>query len=128
MSRKLKYIALFFTVVFAFTLIPYNAIHQHEEDLHEIALVQGNKSQHHCHLDENYCDELSSADCGHPSHISKPIAKCFICKFNFTKTFKSIVFGSNIKLISSTFTFVEPIFKLRNFLTIGLKNKSPPQV
>lgn len=115
--------------IFIATLIPFHAFHKHLEEEHFVEININNDSKnhnHHCKLDENYCQDLLIKHCEHNQHVSESVEKCFVSQYHFIK---------NITLSSSCFYFIE-VFKthyfekknlhVQNQITILLNNKGPP--
>ncbi len=115
--------------IFIATLIPFHAFHKHLEEEHFVEININNDSKnhnHHCKLDENYCQDLLIKHCEHNQHVSESVEKCFISQYHFIK---------NITLSSSCFYFIElfkthyfeqKILHVQNQITILLNNKGPP--
>jgi hypothetical protein len=76
-------------VVFTISGLPFNAFHQHQDDLHRIAVIS-NEENHHCELDTYSCQDelLQNHECNHNNHIKESIPHCFFCQFHFNKTFE----------------------------------------
>ena len=113
--------------IFAITLIPFNAFHQHELDSHISAILNQN-SNHHCELDNDFCQQDLSQHCGHDFHLSKTLTKCFSCQFHFIKAFDILKNESNLSIGCIPYfhskhrtkdTFLANIFQL---------NKGPPSL
>ncbi|MCC6684241.1 MAG: hypothetical protein IT247_04130 [Bacteroidia bacterium] len=67
--------------------MPAAVWHQHEEDVHALALAAHDDS-HFCELDLLVCDSRGPlTDCHHQAHMEKGHSKCFSCQFHFTKHF-----------------------------------------
>jgi hypothetical protein len=120
---------LVLAAIFIATLIPFHAFHKHLEEEHFVEININNDSKnhnHHCKLDENYCQDLLIKHCEHNQHVSESVEKCFVSQYHFIK---------NITLSSSCFYFIE-VFKthyfekknlhVQNQITILLNNKGPP--
>jgi len=120
---------LVLAAIFIATLIPFHAFHKHLEEEHFVEININNDSKnhnHHCKLDENYCQDLLIKHCEHNQHVSESVEKCFISQYHFIK---------NITLSSSCFYFIElfkthyfeqKILHVQNQITILLNNKGPP--
>ncbi|MES2560159.1 MAG: hypothetical protein V4590_10485 [Bacteroidota bacterium] len=123
------YIAIFLTVLFAATLLPYNALHQHAEDEHTAAMVnQEHDPAHHCELDEQFCQSAPETDCGHDMHIAKTHPKCFACDFSFIKSFEASSDISVYKEVSvpSMYKELNTTTLNKDFIFVG--NKGPPAI
>lgn len=109
--------------------MPLHLLHHHAEDGHAMAIHNQNKTeQHHCELDDYFCDVSTQAKhCEHPQHIAKTIAKCFSCEFHFVKHFQSCPFSYSTKItlrITKYKPFTPPGLRKANIL---LSNKGPPK-
>lgn len=90
LKNKVPYIALALLAVFTVTIMPFNLLHHHAEDEHlAILLSHKNHPEHHCELDNHFCQPQIEKECGHESHIQATITKCFSCEFHFIKHFES---------------------------------------
>ncbi|MES2779785.1 MAG: hypothetical protein V4651_07780 [Bacteroidota bacterium] len=124
-----QYIAILLIALFAVTLLPYNALHDHAEDEHTAAMLHHeNHPTHHCELDEQFCGAETDVDCGHPAHLAKAHPKCFTCDFNFIKLFDADVNAIVAKQVSSPVVFREYKTAYLHKVFIFVGNKGPPVV
>lgn len=127
LKSRHPYIAIVLIVLFAVTLLPYNALHHHAEDEHVAAMLHHeHHPSHHCELDDMSCQIGPDEDCGHDTHLSKTHLKCFSCEFHFVKVFgatSETLFGG---VASTGVSFQQPtVGPLHGgFLFVG--NKGPP--
>lgn len=113
-------------VIFIATIIPFHAFHQHEEDIHYVAIAQKNTENHHCKLDENFCASIITNHCKHEQHLAESNEKCFTSQYHFIK---NITLNSNLFNFISLFKthyFKIRIVNIQNEFTILLNNKGPP--
>ncbi|MES2656656.1 MAG: hypothetical protein V4620_13760 [Bacteroidota bacterium] len=121
------YCHLVLAAIFIATLIPFHAFHEHMEIVHHVASASKNTEDHHCKLDENYCQDSSLKHCDHKQHVAESGEKCFVSKYHFIK---------NITLAANPCSFME-FFKAHYFeqiiinkqiqFVLLLNNKGPPQ-
>lgn len=78
-----SYIGILQLLLFSMSQLPYNAFHFHGEEDHILASHLAKEKNHHCELDDFYCQDGISHDCEHNSHIGKSIPQCFSCQFHF---------------------------------------------
>ncbi len=90
-----KHIAWLLATVFLMTLVPYNALHHHEEDVHYDALI-AQEVNHACEFDEHHCEGEFSQSCEHTAHLCASHPNCFSCDFHFIKTFDLVVISTEI--------------------------------
>jgi hypothetical protein len=121
-----SHIVLLLLGIFSVTFIPFNVLHHHAEDEHAVAILLHNAHEHHCELDEQFCQPAVNTDCGHDTHLAKPISKCFSCAFHFIKHFESKAFEISNIIVSQQYLFAQFVpSNLRN-VWICLSNKGPP--
>ncbi len=115
--------------MFFISLLPYNAFHHHQDELHKIAVV-GNDESHHCKLDEYACqaDLLQNHDCQHQNHLIESTPDCFFCQFHFNQLFEITVPISKFSLTSGTSICTKINLQFLESLIIVLFNKGPPFV
>jgi hypothetical protein len=123
------YIAFVLFVLFSITFMPVNFWHHHAEDEHVEAMHHHNKAaQHHCELDDYFCNVTAGEHCSHPQHLATTTAKCFSCEFSFVKhyTLPAIYFQSPVAFHQNTYATVwaNPLHKA----LILDANKGPPAV
>jgi hypothetical protein len=82
-----KHIAFFFLLVLVFIQLPFNAFHSHETDAHFIAKNSQSDIQHHCELDDLFCETGFDHTCEHGAHIKRVHPECFTCTYHFVKYF-----------------------------------------
>jgi len=87
-----KYIALLLSILLGVSLLPYNALHFHQEGHHLEALYASNEDSHHCDLDISNCQGEFDKQCNHGQHLSIHHAKCFTCQFHFVKGYIGSIF------------------------------------
>ena len=115
--------------VFFISLLPYNAFHHHQDELHRIAVVAKDES-HHCKLDDYSCqdDLLENHECEHQSHLAESTPDCFFCQFHFNKVFEITVpvsaffVGKGNSIVQKT-----ELHLFKNSIFI-LFNKGPPSL
>lgn len=84
--------------------------------------------EHHCELDDHFCQPSGLQTCEHKEHIQAPVSKCFSCEFHFIKIFDtqaSLHLHATVKEAD-----VQPAFipgALHEALIL-LANKGPPAV
>jgi len=125
MLRKLNAILLLFVITI--TVVPFNALHHHEEDSHYHALIFKEVS-HHCELDHQWCNTNELKNCNHNSHLSKPITKCFSCNFHFSI---SLLFANSIDINKEELEcfLLSPFCKsLFSIPAAAPGNKGPPMI
>jgi hypothetical protein len=121
----IKHIVIFLTVIFTITLVPFNALHHHDEDEHTAALLSHHK-EHSCELDERFCQDAFTGTCEHGSHISPEHVKCFSCQFHFIKTFSAAaVFQTNVPAGDSFAYFTAPVSIVSTGVN-SINNRGPP--
>ncbi len=111
------------------SLVPYNAIHQHTDEVHRIAMV-GHEQNHHCELDSYACQDelLQNHACQHPQHLKETKAECFYCLFHFSHFYElqlPLFLNTSDTGKSILFGFID-CFPGTNFIYIF--NKGPPQL
>ncbi len=124
-KRKNNHIALFLTVIFFITFLPFNALHHHAEDEHRMALASHQKN-HSCELDEHICQGEFTDHCQHASHISTTIVKCFFCQFHFEKNYEETGMQSTIIYSVDTKSHFEYITHAAITAAKLISNKGPP--
>lgn len=128
MRSSRPYIAIVLIVLFAVTLLPYNALHHHAEDEHVAALLHHERHpSHHCELDDMNCLIGLDADCGHDTHLCKTHLKCFSCDFHFVKVFEATsetLFGG---IASIGVSFQQPTLATLHGAFLFVGNKGPPE-
>jgi hypothetical protein len=112
--------------IFAITIIPFNAFHQHEIDRHVSAILNQN-SNHHCDLDNNFCQLDLTQHCSHDFHLSKTITKCLNCLFHFIKTFDIFKNECNLRIHYLPYFHSKSITNDTFLLSIIHLNKGPPR-
>jgi hypothetical protein len=112
--------------IFTVTFIPFNALHHHAEDEHAMAMHLHKVEEHHCELDEQFCQPSLNDHCGHYTHLAKPISKCFACTFHFIKHFESKAFEITTTAISQQYLFAQFVPSNLHSAWIYLSNKGPP--
>lgn len=126
LKNATSHITLVLLGIFAVTFIPFNVLHHHAEDEHIAAIHLHKAKEHHCELDEQFCQTTLGTHCGHDTHIAKPISKCFSCEFHFIKHFESNVFKIANNSFSHQHLFAQFVpSNLRNTF-VYLSNKGPP--
>jgi hypothetical protein len=101
-------------------------MHHHDEDDHVIATHFHKAKEHHCELDEQFCQPSLNEHCGHDTHIAKPIGKCFTCAFHFIKYYEPrLIETANANIIKHHF-FAQPVSVNILNVIIELSNKGPP--
>ncbi|MFZ4796610.1 MAG: hypothetical protein ACOYMA_03895 [Bacteroidia bacterium] len=126
MKTILTYCHWVMVVIFIATIIPFHAFHQHEEDIHYVAIASKNTENHHCKLDENFCIESIINHCEHQQHLAESHEICFTSQYHFIKniTLNSEMF--NYISVCKTHYFEQKIVNIQNEFTILLNNKGPP--
>lgn len=126
MKRTYPHIALFLAALFLITVLPFNALHHHEEDEH-LAVLHSHQSDvsHHCELDDHFC-QPTDKHCEHPAHLQKTIAKCFTCNFHFASPVELNNFSLTYFFNEIHINFQVPFYQIFNGATILLLNKGPP--
>ncbi|MFN6081705.1 MAG: hypothetical protein ACK44P_02850 [Bacteroidota bacterium] len=128
MKKHLSHIALALFVIFQITLLPFNALHQHAEDEHLASLLHNETMEnHHCDLDDLFCQPGVGYHCEHGNHLQRETAKCFTCQFHFVS---SIVLRHDYSSFINIAAAVEfkPYFCLAHTgAKVLLLNKGPPQ-
>jgi len=123
-----KHIAVILCILLGVSLLPYNALHFHEEDHHLEALFAPNEASHHCNLDLNNCQGEYHKQCAHEHHLSGVHAKCFSCQFHFVKGY----LGSALILLQSQKigVSIESLFNQELLVSKLHKtgNKDPPSI
>jgi hypothetical protein len=119
------HIALLLLLVFAITVLPFNMLHHHAEHEHAAALHQHQLASHSCELDDHFC-QPDIEQCGHDSHVSTPLTKCFSCEFHFFKHFENA--DNLISFIETTLpaSFTKPIPTRLLSALLSISNKGPP--
>ena len=124
------YIATLLLVLFSITFVPVNFLHHHAEEEHATAMHNHQLAeQHHCELDDYYCDASTQTQhCDHPQHIAKTTANCFSCEFHFIKHFQTNTnqYGLDTPVEFIQYTQHTPT-SLREALIL-LSNKGPPTI
>lgn len=121
-----KHIALFFILVLGFTQLPFNAFHHHEEHEHFYVKNSSLEENHHCEIDDLFCETGYDHLCEHGSHIKAKHPDCFTCEFSFVKHFvQSVQPETNV-------FFQEPTHCIKGFdsqlfhYSIAFNNRGPP--
>lgn len=102
-------------------------MHNHEEDEH-VALMSRHEhnSQHHCELDDHFCQPGLSDHCEHTSHIQKTLTRCFSCHFHFVTPVDITPYGLSTFLAELGITYSSPEEQVYSGSTVLLLNKGPP--
>jgi hypothetical protein len=120
-------ISFFLLAVLLFSLLPYNALHVHEEEEHFEARLNKTNTAHHCELDDVFCQEGLKNNCEHKQHLNKSIPDCFTCQFHFVKHYEPATFVSRaLTLYKDEVRSVKQIFISTPRLTLPF-NKGPPK-
>jgi hypothetical protein len=120
-------ISLVLLAVLLFSLLPYNALHVHEEEEHFEASLNNSSAAHHCELDDVFCQEGLKNNCEHKQHLNNPIPDCFTCQFHFVKHYEPATFTSvGLTLFKDEIRCVIQIFNSTPRLTLPF-NKGPPK-
>ena len=109
--------------------MPVNFWHHHAEDEHAAAMHHHSKTaQHHCELDDYFCDVTAGEHCTHPQHVATTTAKCFSCEFSFVKhyTLPTAYFEATATLCKNIYATVWAS-TLHKALILDA-NKGPPAV
>ncbi len=126
MRRVQQYIAVVFVWLLGLSLLPYNALHLHEESQHLASLLNSKEVAHHCDLDTHQCQGEFNKHCQHQQHISKQVAKCFTCQFHFIKGYIAVA-QQELKAPFETEEIVQLIhFSNKGLFQINRENKGPP--
>jgi hypothetical protein len=122
-----KHIALFLVGIFSLSFLPINLLHFHEADEHafESHLAKAEEN-HHCQLDDYFCQEGISNTCEHSQHISQTLAKCFWCQFHFVKSFTHKSTDLVLAVLESHFHFAFIKDSFQKKLVFLPTNKGPP--
>lgn len=129
MKNISQYIAILLLAFFAVTLLPFNALHQHAEDEHMAAMLHHEyHPEHHCDLDEQFCQSEPNDDCGHDTHVANSHPKCFTCDFQFIKLFETTDLSAvcTQASIQATYRKCSQMMLDKAFIFVG--NKGPPAV
>lgn len=121
-----KYIALLLSILLGVSLLPYNALHFHQEGHHLEALYASNEDSHHCDLDISNCQGEFDKQCNHGQHLSIHHAKCFTCQFHFVKGYIGSISQYTIPLIIGVNISTKYIQKLVLIANYQTGNKDPP--
>lgn len=125
--RLKKLISSFLFAVLLFSLLPYNALHQHEEEEHFEASLKTTNASHHCELDDVFCQEGLKNNCAHKQHFNKPIPDCFTCQFHFVKHYEEATFTTvALTHFKEETRNIIQIFNYTCSLTLPF-NKGPPK-
>jgi hypothetical protein len=113
-------------MVFAITVIPFNAFHHHDEDEH-IAAHHSHEKNHSCALDHQFCKaEVLSESCEHESHVQTALPKCFSCTFHFIKQYTIQDEGHAVLLPQFKVTFGSYCLSDSDQILVWISNKGPP--
>ncbi len=123
-----KHIAVLLTILLGVSLLPYNALHYHQEDHHLEALYASNEDAHHCDLDISNCQGEFDKQCNHGQHLSSHHAKCFTCQFHFVKGYIGSVFYYHIPNIIGVAFEGNYDQKLIVPIRFNTGNKDPPSL
>ncbi len=108
-------------------MMPFNAFHQHTDDLHRIAVI-GHQENHHCELDTYACQDelLQNHECKHQHHLVETRADCFFCQFHFSQLYEipRPAFLKTIEAGKPTLFGFQTYFHLAH--TVQIFNKGPP--
>jgi hypothetical protein len=128
LNKHLPHIALVLLVLFQITLLPFNALHHHSEDEHLSSLLHNkNTENHHCDLDDLFCQPSAGYLCEHGNHLQRETTKCFTCHFHFVSSIDLTHHNSSFINLAVTVKF-KPYFSLAyKGATVLLLNKGPPQ-
>lgn len=126
MKKFIKYIAVFLLLLMGFSLVPYNVLHHHEEDMHQAALLQHDEANHHCELDAYFCQEGFTKKCPHPTHISQSHIDCFSCQYHFIKQYEPKQISEQNMLTSRAIEYKQSLSKLLCAILPLAANKGPP--
>lgn len=106
--------------------MPINLLHHHAEEDHAIAYLLHQETEHHCELDDQFCQPNTLHACNHDTHIAKPIGHCFVCEFHFIKQLEAEL--AQIKLIqpSERLTYLSFNSDALQRAIVRISNKGPP--
>jgi hypothetical protein len=124
-----KYTPFLFIALLGATILPYNLLHHHAEDEHALAILKHTvNSQHHCDLDDYFCETTNQHACEHPHHLANTLEKCFSCDFHFIKHYDaSVLCDVGVPHFCFNFSLPHQInIPLSAFKLIS--NKGPPTI
>lgn len=103
-------------------------MHHHAEDEHLISLSHSETTEnHHCELDDLFCQPFAGNHCEHGNHLQRETAKCFTCQFHFVSAVDLTHHYFSFKNLEAAVEF-KPYFCLAyKGATVLLLNKGPPQ-
>jgi hypothetical protein len=127
LKNSIHHIALLLLAVFAVTMLPFNLLHHHAEDEHQmVMLAPADYPAHHCEMDDQFCQTTVQSHCGHKAHLQHTLTKCFSCEFHFIKHFESaqqqLSFYTNPLIAVLTTNVVSNLMEA----IVLLSNKGPP--
>jgi hypothetical protein len=121
-----KNIAILLVLLMGFSILPYNAFHNHTEDLHFEAMFGHQEEKHHCELDDYNCQDFIGRHCDHSSHVSESHPDCFTCQFHFFKHYEITQYGLNILVQNNSYTYESLLSNLVWAILPLAANKGPP--
>lgn len=128
MRRVQQYIAVVFVWLIGLSLLPYNALHLHEESQHLASLLNSKEVAHHCDLDTHQCQGEFNKHCQHQQHVSKQVAKCFTCQFHFIKGYIAVAQHNLKTQLETRDLFLTFHFYPKGLHFINIENKGPPHL
>ncbi|MCF8254370.1 MAG: hypothetical protein K9J84_07300 [Bacteroidia bacterium] len=100
--------------------------HEAEEHAFESHFAKAEEN-HHCQLDDYFCQEGISHSCEHSHHISQSLTKCFWCQFHFVKSFTHKNTELVLAVLEGSCHFIFQPYSYPYKLVSLPTNKGPPQ-
>ena len=118
---------IFLIGIIALTIIPPSLFHAHEEHGHLVSKIK-NDPNHHCKLDEQFCENLPQKNCENHQHLSTPNEKCFTCDYHFLNHYYAEKVPSNSLINFSFINYSIGYVTYLSQLSLTFGNKGPPAV
>ncbi len=106
--------------------LPFNAFHTHETDEHYIVKNNHSASQHHCEIDELFCETGYDHSCEHGQHIKSEHPECFTCEFGFVKHFVGSVQPNLLKVFLKPTFYGFDLIEQSNEIAVSCNTRGPP--
>lgn len=96
------------------------------EAVHHVASASKNTENHHCKLDENYCQDSTLQHCEHKQHVAESGEKCFISEYHFIKNITIAAIHCSFMEFFKAHYFEQIIINKQIQFVLLLNNKGPP--
>lgn len=102
-------------------------MHHHAEDDHVGYVHSKNTNKnHHCELDDYFCQDNLNSTCEHPEHLKNRLENCFTCEFHFIKHFEQTQLFEGFNNEKGLQVYSPATVKKTRAILLYICNKGPP--